>query len=221
MIIRKAVPRDAKCAATTHSIAANKAYDTILPDADRHFSVHNLTEFWKNQIQNSIDYPDLYRALVAQNSATEKIAGVCLASVANEKYDGHILPLLRKASIGVNDFKDTIIGNINTIYIHPDYQRHGLGSRFIYDIACSKMLESADWLITETLDRYEVSPKFFMRLGARNIGSYTISVGEHYRNDDKMKDESVNSQVWVMKKDEVILNLWLLNKSNIIQKVRK
>ncbi|MCL1902645.1 MAG: hypothetical protein FWG18_03405 [Alphaproteobacteria bacterium] len=201
MIIRPGELNDADAAAYTHSMSAMRAYRGILSDGllSDHFGRKVLTEFWNKQIQNSVANPESFKVMVAQDANNGAIAGVCLASIATEKNDRRILPVLQK--VGIQNFQDNAIGNINTLYLHPEYQGMGLGINFAHRIANSL---HADTFITETLNGYDVSPAFFRKLGARNIGNYHITISEHYRTKTQNGNDAIILHVHKMSKADIL-----------------
>jgi GNAT superfamily N-acetyltransferase len=206
IIIRNAELKDARSAAHAHSVSATLAYSGIHSDKllKDHFNEQVLSEFWMKQIRNSINCPNLFQVIVAEDLARGGMVGVCLSTAATDKGDGHILPMLADAGVDIKNFCDTIVGNINTMYFLPEYQRKGIGHGFMHKIATSGMFQKADLFITETLDKYAASPEFYKKFGAVNIGQYETAHSKHYGEDIKDKDDGIVLRVWLMKKSDII-----------------
>ncbi|MCL1902646.1 MAG: hypothetical protein FWG18_03410 [Alphaproteobacteria bacterium] len=206
MIIRAGTMADARGAAMVHSIAAHKAYEKLHTPKilQEHFGEQILSEFWAQQIRNSINCPQLYKVIVAEDVAQRKISGVCLAAVANKEHNGHIVPMIQKTGRKIANLQDTVIGNISTVYFHPDCQRHGMGVNFMHNVVKSEIFQGSDLFVTETLNGYEISPRFFKQFGAINIGQVQTATSKHYGRENEGEDDSVILQVWLMQKSNII-----------------
>ncbi|MCL1902222.1 MAG: M20/M25/M40 family metallo-hydrolase [Alphaproteobacteria bacterium] len=137
-----------------------------------------------------------------KNPLEQAVLSICSINGGNAN---NVFPNEVKMSGTLRTFDDAEIVNMKTFYLLPEFQRMGIGPNLAYYIASAKISENAINVFSETLNGYELSPKFFKRFDAENIGNYDTTVGEHYTlGGDTGAGITVNSHVWLMKKSDII-----------------
>ncbi len=178
IIIRSAERADLNKIVQTHSLSAMKAYDGLLsPETLRAtFAPDILRRNWNVSFTLKEQYPSQRALLVAEDSTKPELGILGVARC-------HLI-----TNLGEREFFDEVMGDkctqdslseIQTLYIHPDYQGHGIGQALMREMAKFLNKSGNKKSIVITLDGYDTSAKFYQKIGqAKLVGQFTQNTAE-------------------------------------------
>jgi len=164
------------------------------------FSKNNLVKDWQNYLDKSKDNNDLTSIVIEKigvknGTPYKQIVGVAKAATLQGSYKIHMENIIGK-KIKADKLKK--YANLQTIYIDPKHQGLGLGKGIMGYFANQYSDMGCKYALTETLSDYEVSPKFFHKVGgAKLLGEYTENVSQ-FVVDNNGKNNDLPFKLWLM-----------------------
>lgn len=182
LVIRNAELQDVEQIAITHSESA-KIYvkNKHMPEETwkETFGVENLTKEWKQYILD-------------MNNKTGDKRVAYVAEIVDDGGNRKIIAA-SKTSIKEENNKEKKQGYLQSVYVHPEFQKKGVGT-FLYNARVSWLLQNGctDAYTEAILGHF--SPKLFEKLGATLSKSFSIDAGEPY---GVKTGKMINLGVWV------------------------
>ncbi len=172
IIVRSAKVSDLENILETHSVSAMTTYrDFLSPETlEATFTPEKLRSNWMMSFAAGKANPHDRRLLVAEDSERPElgILGVARCHVITNAEE-------RAWVDGVMGHHRTrgTLSEIQTLYVHPAYQSHGVGRALIAEMAQFLSARGNRKSIVITLDGYEASANFYQRVGgARLVGQF-------------------------------------------------
>lgn len=157
MTIRTATLEDVKDIATIHVLAWQAAYKGLIPQSYlNNLSIAKREQAWQNILNNS-----------KKNTIVQEINGL-VVGFANF---GHTRD---------EDKDSTVIGEITSIYLNPEYWRKGLGTALfefiLRDMRNRKFTEVTLWV----LDTNQRACSFYQKMGFKSDGTTKIDIRQDF-----------------------------------------
>lgn len=187
------------------------------------FSKQNLVLDWKKYLEkcssdNGSTSIIIEKIGIKNGIEYKRIVGVAKASSLQGQYKLHVENVL-----GQKLTKEELnkYANLQTIYIISKYQGLGLGKAVMGYFANKYSEKGCKYALTETLKEYEVSPKFFSKVGgAKLLGEYTENVSKFVVNSEN-KNNELPFKLWLMNDiDKMKISCYLKQKKVLITQNR-
>lgn len=162
----------------THSLSAIKAYSGLLSQdtLSATFNPNILKGNWKTSFALKERDPLSRCLLVAEDDERPELGILGVARC-------HVIKNLTERS-----FFDSVMGEngvqgnlseIQTLYIHPEYQKHGIGKALMREMAKFLVKNNCKKSIVITLDGYHTSAHFYQKTaGAKYVGQFVQNTAE-------------------------------------------
>ncbi len=176
--IRSAERTDLNKIVQTHSLSAMAAYTGFLSSETLQatFAPNILRGNWNASFALKEQDPSQRALLVAEDSDKPELGILGVARC-------HLITNLDERA-----FFDEVMGNkhtqdslseIQTLYIHPNYQHHGIGQALMSEMAKFLNKSGNQKSIVITLDGYDTSAKFYQKIGqAKLAGQFVKNTAE-------------------------------------------
>ncbi len=178
IIVRPAELSDLENIVHTHSMSAMKTYDSFLSPAtiQATFTPDNLRRNWLKSFAEHKSNPNNRLLLVAEDSQHPEwgILGVARCHIITKADERAFFD----AVMGPEKTAEKL-SEIQTLYVHPAYQHHGVGRVLIGEMARFLAERGNQKSVVVTLDGYDTSARFYQRVGgARLVGQFNQNTAE-------------------------------------------
>ncbi|MEM7579202.1 MAG: GNAT family N-acetyltransferase [Cyanobacteria bacterium P01_A01_bin.80] len=157
MTIRTAIIEDVKDIATIHVKSWQVVYKGLIPQSYlNNLSISKREKYWQN---------------ILTNYETQTIV---------QEIDDLVVGFANFGKTRDEDKDSKIIGEINAIYLNPEYARKGLGTELIEFILKNMKNRKFTQITLWVLDTNQIARKFYEKMGFQLDGTTKIDIRENF-----------------------------------------
>ncbi|MBV6625613.1 MAG: GNAT family N-acetyltransferase [Rivularia sp. (in: Bacteria)] len=157
MTIRNATPEDVKDIATIHVKSWQVAYKGLIPQSYlNNLSISKREKSWQNILTN------------------------CETHTIVQVIDELIVGFANFGKTRDEDKNSKVTGEINAIYLNPEYGRKGLGTELIEFILKNMRNRKFTQITLWVLDTNQIARKFYEKMGFEPDGATKIDIRENF-----------------------------------------